>query len=102
VKEYDVFLPLDYNDGSPVEPEKFEEVKQRLLERFEGVTYFPQANEGAWRSGEVTYHDRIVIFRVLAEDAAAAREFLASFKGELKESFRQKAILIIERDVEIL
>jgi len=102
VKEYDVFLPLECNDGSSVEPEKFATVRRRLLERFRGVTFFPQANEGAWQSGEVTYHDRIVIYRVLAEDAAEAREFLAGFKGELKESFRQKAILIIERDVEVL
>jgi hypothetical protein len=38
-----------------------------LLERFEGLTFFPQPNEGFWRMGDVTYRDEIVIYRVLAK-----------------------------------
>lgn len=29
MKEYDIFLPLEYNDGAPVELDKFEAVKRR-------------------------------------------------------------------------
>jgi hypothetical protein len=101
VKEYDIFLPLEYNDGTAVEMEKFAAVKQQLLQRFGGVTYFPQANEGAWQSDDVVYRDRIVIYRVLT-DEAAARDFLSALKTTLKDTFQQKSILIIERDVDIL
>jgi hypothetical protein len=38
VKEYDVFIPLYYNDGTPVESAKFQELQARLLQRFEGLT----------------------------------------------------------------
>ena len=36
------FVPLNYNDGSPVEAEKFQDLQKVLLDRFEGVTFFPQ------------------------------------------------------------
>jgi len=40
VKEYDIFIPLFYNNGFPVEPGKFQELQSGLLEQFEGLTYF--------------------------------------------------------------
>lgn len=43
MKEYDLFVPLSYNDGTPVEPAKFQELQSRLLDRFEGLTFFPAA-----------------------------------------------------------
>ena len=51
MKEYDIFIPLYYNDGTPIEAAKFQDVQARLLERFEGLTYFPQANQGFWNLG---------------------------------------------------
>ena len=102
MKEYDVFVPLYYNDGSPVEPEKLLALKRRLLDQFDGLTFFPQANEGLWRAGGVTYRDEIVIFRILTADAAEARQFLSELKEELKRELNQEEILIVERDVDTL
>jgi len=45
VKEFDVFVPVTYNDGSPVGNRLIESVGERLLERFDGMTFFPQENE---------------------------------------------------------
>jgi hypothetical protein len=84
VKEYDIFLPLRYNDGAPVELVKFQHLRDRLLEHFDGMTYFPQANQGFWKLGDVTYRDEIVIFRVLAADSRRARRFLRRLKEQLK------------------
>jgi hypothetical protein len=36
VKEYDLFIPLYYNDGRPIEPYKFQDLQQQLLDQFEG------------------------------------------------------------------
>jgi hypothetical protein len=102
VKEYDIYLPLRYNDGTPVETRKFRELQQRLLEEFGGVTYFPQPNEGLWQMGDVVYQDEIVIYRVIAKKRRPARRFLLQLKEDLKSSFKQKEILIVERDVETL
>ncbi len=57
MREYDLFIPLYYNDGTSVEPAKFQDLQRRLLERFEGLTYFPQPNQGFWKFGSITYRD---------------------------------------------
>jgi hypothetical protein len=102
VKEYDIFLPLRYNDGTPIELVKFRNLQGLLLSNFAGLTFFPQANQGFWKLGDVTYRDEIVIFRVLASDARRARSFLRKLKEDLKAGFAQEEILIVERDVDTL
>ena len=102
MKEYDIFIPLYYNDGTPVESAKFQGLQNRLLERFEGLTYFPQPNQGFWKFGDITYRDEIVIYRVISSDPAGSRDFLAKFKQRLKREFQQEEILIIEREVGLL
>lgn len=48
MKEYDIYVPLSYNDENPVEAEEFQRLQEELLDRFEGLTFFPQPNEGFW------------------------------------------------------
>jgi hypothetical protein len=102
VKEYDIFVPLCFNDGSPVGAERFQELQEALLNHFGGLTFFPQPNKGLWRMAGVTYRDEIVIYRVIGSEAETARSFLAELKRGLKADFEQEEILIVERDVETL
>ena len=102
VKEYDLFIPLYYNDGRPIEPQKFQDLQQQLLDQFGGLTFFPQPNEGFWTMAGVTYRDAIVIYRVITSDEQAARQLLSDLKERLKEELRQEDILIVERNVETL
>jgi hypothetical protein len=83
VKEYELYVPLSYNDGTLIEPAKVERIGMRLLEQFGGVTYFPQPNQGLWRMGTVTFRDEIVIFRVLTDKARSARRFFRLLKEDL-------------------
>jgi hypothetical protein len=100
--EYDIFIPLYYNDGTEIDAGIIRGFQNRLLEQFGGLTVFPQPNEGYWRMDEVTYRDEIIIFRVVATNKRAARRFLIPLKAELKRTLRQEEILIIERDVDTL
>jgi hypothetical protein len=100
VKEYDLFIPLNYNDGRQVEPEKFQALQTQLLAQFGGLTFFPQPNEGFWTLADITYRDEIVIYRVLTSEQQEARRFLSDLKERLKREFQQEDILIVERDVE--
>jgi hypothetical protein len=102
VKEFELYLPLSYNDGSPVENHKIKETGEKLLAFFDGLTYFPQENEGFWKMGNVVFRDKIVIFRVLSDKPRAARQFLKKLKDYLKESFAQEEILIVEKDARAL
>jgi len=102
VKEYDIFVPLYYNDGTPIESAKFQHLQALLLEQFEGLTYFPQPNQGFWKFGNMTYRDEIVIYRVITQNPVASRDFLAFFKAHLKKQFQQEELLIIEREISLL
>ena len=44
VKEYDLYVPLFLNDGTPVSDEFIDQLGQKLLQRFGGCTFFPQPN----------------------------------------------------------
>jgi len=80
----------------------FQQLQEQLLGHFNGVTYFPQANQGIWKLGDVTYRDEIVIIRVLASDVRRSRRLLRRLKEQLKADLSQEEILIVERDVEAL
>jgi hypothetical protein len=99
VKEFELYVPLSYNDGSAIEDEKIECIGERLLQFFQGLTFYPQRNRGYWKMGGVTFRDEIVLFRVLSEEVRAARRFLRRLKEDLKRDLRQREILVIERTV---
>lgn len=102
MREYDLFIPLRYNDGAPIEAEKLIHVRKRLVEHFGGLTNFRQSNEGFWRVGNVTFRDEIVIYRVLACKVKAAKRFLEQLKEELIVELRQEDVLIVGRKVRVL
>jgi len=97
-----VYVPLNYNDGSPIEPEKLVKVRKRILHQFGYLTYLPAENVGYWTLGAVTYRDRIVLYRVVSGDVRRARRFFRQLKQELKHDLRQEEIFIVEKDANIL
>jgi hypothetical protein len=67
--------------------------------RFGGVTstqrQFPL--QGVWRSGQATYHDRVVVFSVMDfrdEPQLECMRYLTRLKARLKKKFDQLEILI--------
>ncbi|HEU5122850.1 MAG TPA: hypothetical protein VFW05_02165 [Verrucomicrobiae bacterium] len=99
MKEYELYLPLAYNDGSPIPAEKLDHFRKVLLEEFGGFTHFPQENEGVWKLGGIVFHDKVVILRVLSDQPERTRHFLAELRIELMRELEQADVLIVERDV---
>ena len=99
MREYELYVPLHYNDGRPIEPEKLSRLKRSLVEEFGGLTHFPQENEGLWKVGSHTFRDRIVILRVLASDISQAEKFFANLKKALQRDWHQQDVLIVTRNV---
>jgi hypothetical protein len=102
VKEYELYVPLFLNDGTPVSDELIDRLGERLLDEFGGCTFFPQPNKGLWKMGDVVFRDEVVIFRVLTRQVRPARKFFRELKNELLRELQQEAILIVEKDVETL
>lgn len=97
--EYELYLPLHYNDGSRIEPDKLQDLKKRLVAEFGGLTHFQQQNEGLWKIGEHTFRDRIEIVRVLASDEVSAQQYFAQLKSDLRRDWNQQDFLIVSREV---
>jgi hypothetical protein len=67
IRSIEIYLPLDYNDGHPIEESKFVGLQNELLTRFGGATStqrrFPLP--GLWQSGDEVFQDRVVVFSVM-------------------------------------
>lgn len=101
--EYELYVPLNYNNGLPIETRKIETLKNALIDRFGGLSSFSQAVNGVWKDDERTYHDEIVVLRVLVnsdtDKGIGADIFMSALRKELKEAFRQEEFLIIKKAV---
>jgi len=102
VREYDIYIPLTFNDGTPVSGRIIDRIGARLLRQFGGVTFFPQPNQGMWKMGQVVFRDQIVVFRVLADKVKSARRFLGKLKEQLKAELDQEEILVVEKPARAL
>jgi hypothetical protein len=102
MREYEIYVPLTYNDGRLVEDAKLKELKRRLADEFGGLTHFPQENEGLWKIGPITFRDRIVILRVLSSDSPKTEAFFGELKGYLKQQWQQNDVLIVERQIRVI
>ena len=96
--EYDIYYPTTSASG-PQSVAMLQRLKERLTEFFGGITDFHHRSEGAWKFGGVTYHDEVILLRVLGKDQARARTFLRDVKQELEASLNEEQVLIIEREV---
>ena len=49
-RQYELYVPLNYNDGSPIEPEKIANVRNEILREFGNLTSFlnPTKAFGQW------------------------------------------------------
>ena len=104
---YNIFLPRQYNDGSPIEEEKFAALRQELAQEFDGVTEFTSPlfpMQGSWMGFGFLQTEDISIYSVFAENINEVREFLdaAVERWKSKEWLDQEAILVTEMAIEVL
>jgi hypothetical protein len=104
IRRIEIFLPLDYNDGRPIEEAKFVRLEDELLAQFGGVTsvqrQFPL--RGLWRVKAETFQDRVVIFTVMDFQGKSDFEvirYLERLKGRLKKKLMQLEILITVQEL---
>jgi len=99
---YEIILPTRYNDGSPVESDKFDDVLQEIGERFGGVTFFPETLRGVWLHEGQRFDESNVRLVVDVEDSPENADFFVSYKRTLKDRFRQIDLWIISYEIRIV
>ena len=96
-------MPVSYNDGTPVEQEKFISTRKELLDRFSGVTFdfLPMTGYGPSPRGGV-YEDEVARLVVDVEDSLENQQFFVQWKDALKERFRQTEIWMVAILLEVI
>jgi hypothetical protein len=92
---------LNYNDGTEIEPDKFDQTADELCDRFGGITLDTVQISGTWKYGGTRYRDALIRIRIDTNDKAASA-FFKDYKETLKARFRQIDIWITVHQLEII
>lgn len=103
---FDIYLPLKYNDGTDIEPEKFQETRRELVDKFGGLTWIGNIGRpailGFWREEEKIFQDENDLFVIYTEREEVYKEYFRQYKEVLKQRFKQREIFIAVEEVTIL
>jgi len=96
--QIEILLPLFYNDGTPVEPEKIDVTINEIVEKFGGCRITSgrgvPAFNGYWLHDEMLYVDPMKAIIVEAPDINENFEYLSRLKQTLQQRFDQIEIYI--------
>jgi len=95
-------IPLKYNDGTPVEPEKLLQTKRELVKKFGSITIEPQKCYGIWNYRGIEYSDELIRFIIDIDPTRKADKFFKKYKEKLKIRFKQIEIWICAYPVKII
>jgi hypothetical protein len=86
-RRYEITLPTRYNDGSPVEPEKYLITRRDIPARFGALTFFPQPILGEWTYQQVRYEDTNIRIIVDVEDTPQNSSSLSTLSKFSRNDF---------------
>ena len=98
MKKYEIYLPLRYNDGKQIEPQKLKEIRQQLIAVFAALTVSSLSApfQGTWRHGSDEFVDDIIRVEIITDEEI---RFFKNFKRQLKRELRQLDVLITVQDI---
>jgi len=93
MNKYEIYLPLKYNNGINIEPEKLKQIREQLMAVFGAITVSSLSApfQGRWRYGGVEFVDDLIRIEIITNEEL---EFFKNFKRRLKRKLRQIDILI--------
>lgn len=99
---FEILLPLFYNDGRPVEKEKFLTADDELVQQFGATSTDVVVVRGNWVYQGTRYSDQLVRVRLDVEDTPENWTAMRQMKDALKARFDQIDIWISAHRIEIL
>lgn len=95
---FEIRLPTYYNDKTKIEPEKYEQTKNEIYEKFGAFTVLT-VTEGGWRDPHTgkSYVEDLggFIIDIDIEKLDETIEFFEEYKEKLKTRFKQEDIYIV-------
>lgn len=99
---YEILLPLFYNDGRPMEPEKFLETDDELIQRFGATSTDTVVVRGRWVYQSTVYQDQLLRVRIDLDDTIENLDAVRAVKESLKARFDQLDIWITAHRVDVI
>src|SRR5438445_821435 len=99
---FEILLPLFYNDGRPIEPEKIRETDDDLVQIFGAVSTDRIPVRGQWKYQTSVYTDELIRVRVDVDDTPESWELIRACKETLKARFEQVDIWITAHRIDII
>ena len=100
-RRFEVLLPLQFNDGREVPPDRLAEAVLEVVDHFGAVSYETQKVEGHWRHGGVVYRDNLVKVVVDVPDSAKNRKWMKEFKGRWKARLEQLELWMVSYRIDV-
>lgn len=101
-RRYELLLPLQFNDGSPVPEELVDQTVDEIKQHFGGISVETQSILGTWKTSSGEHHDDNLRLYADVPDTEENREFFRAMKERLKSRFEQLEIWIVTHLVEVL
>jgi hypothetical protein len=100
-RRFEVLLPLEFNDGSPVPAQWLNEAVREIVEYFGAVTYETQRVEGLWHHEEMLYRDTLV--RIVADvpDSTKSRRWMKEFKKRWRAKLKQLELWMVSHRIDV-
>jgi hypothetical protein len=99
---FEILLPLYFNDGRAIEPEKFVQTDDELVSRFGAVSTDSVTVRGLWLYQGTLYHDQLLRARVDVEDSPENWQAMRELKEVWKALFEQLDIWITAHRIEVV
>ncbi len=101
---YEIYIPLNYNDGRLIEQEKMYKTTDELMNKFGGLTTYPVSLKasGLWKEGDKMYHDQMMVYRVDIEVTNDMLCFFIMYKGTLIAEYEQVQIYMTRQQIELI
>jgi hypothetical protein len=102
LRRFEILLPLQFNDGSPVPDALIGETIIGVRGHFGAVSLETQIIRGSWRHEGMMYEDQLARMVVDAPDTAENTAFITELKETLKQRFRQIDIWVTSYVVDVM
>jgi len=102
LRRYEILLPSQFNDGSPVPQERLAETLLELEKKFGAVSCDTQTIQGLWRQEGEIYRDSLIRLFVDVSDTSENRKFFTEYKQRIKERFQQLDIWVTTYPIEVI
>src|SRR5580704_12845589 len=99
---FEILLPLFYNDGRPIEREKFLQTDDELVQLFGATSTDTVVVRGRWLYKSTVYQDQLIRVRLDLEDTPENWQSVRACKETLKARFDQLEIWITASRIEVV